>query len=104
MRCAVCGEAIRPTFGRRRWVHAHSDDEYCHTGDGAMATPATKVGDRVKAVHFGPSKVIDDNITVPPGTQGTVHHIDDAGTVFVRWDNGSTIGLLPGTDQWKDLS
>jgi hypothetical protein len=68
-------------------------------------------GDRIReygiddeAVHFGPSKVIDDNITVPPGTQGTVHFIDDTGTVHVQWDNGARLGLVPEHDHWKDLS
>ena len=26
---------------------------------------------------------------------------DDAGTIFVNWDNGSKLGLIPGVDQWK---
>jgi hypothetical protein len=68
------------------------------------ATGVVRVGDRVEAVHFGPSKVIDDNITVPPGTQGTVHFIDDTGTVHVQWDNGARLGLVPEHDHWKDLS
>lgn len=27
------------------------------------------------------------------GDEGTVDHIDDAGTVFVKWDCGSALGL-----------
>jgi hypothetical protein len=64
-------------------------------------THTPQIGQRVRAVHFGPSKVIDDNLTVPPGTLGTVDHIDDAGTIFVQWDNGSGIGLVPEHDRWE---
>lgn len=37
---------------------------------------------------------IDDNESVPPGTEGTVTDVDDAGTVKVAWDNGRSIGFL----------
>lgn len=60
-----------------------------------------KVGDRVEAVKFsvsGPDDH-DDNLLVPPGTRGTVTHIDDGRTVHVKWDNGRNLGLLE-TDEW----
>ena len=34
-----------------------------------------------------------------PGDLGTVDFIDDAGTLFCRWDNGSTIGAVFGEDE-----
>lgn len=34
-----------------------------------------------------------------PGDLGTVEFIDDAGTLFCRWDNGSTIGAVFGEDE-----
>lgn len=43
---------------------------------------------------------IDDNVTVPPGTEGTVSFIDDSGQIKVDWDNGSCLGLLP-EDEWE---
>lgn len=58
-------------------------------------------GDRIAAVRWAPSAVIDDNITVPPGTEGTVEHADEL-QVWVKWDNGSTINLVPG-DQWRKV-
>ena len=63
-----------------------------------------QVGDRVTAVHFFYDPIvdpIDDNLTVPPGTVGTVRTVDDAGTLHVDWDNGRRIGLLPGYDTWE---
>ena len=38
---------------------------------------------------------------VPPGTLGTVTHVDSMGTIHVRWDNGSGLGLIPGEDNFK---
>lgn len=34
------------------------------------------------------------------GDTGTVQFIDDAGTMFVKWDNGSNLGLIAGEDKW----
>ncbi len=34
------------------------------------------------------------------GDLGTVQFTDDAGTLAVRWDSGSTLGLIAGEDQW----
>jgi len=38
-----------------------------------------------------------------PGTQGTVKHVDDAGTIFVNWQNGSGLGMVYGEDVIKKL-
>lgn len=36
-----------------------------------------------------------------PGTEGTVRMVDDLGTIHVQWDDGSTLGLVPGEDAWE---
>lgn len=36
-----------------------------------------------------------------PGTKGTVVHVDDMGTIHMKWDNGRTLGLLPYEDSFK---
>jgi hypothetical protein len=38
-----------------------------------------------------------------PGPEGTVIAVDDLGIVHVRWDDGSTLGLVPGQDRWEVL-
>ena len=35
----------------------------------------------------------------PPGTKGTVLAVDDIGTIHVKWDNGSTLGVAYGEDR-----
>ena len=40
-----------------------------------------------------------------PGLEGTVEFIDDAGTVFVCWDNGERLGLCyDDGDRWQILA
>lgn len=38
-----------------------------------------------------------------PGTLGTITYIDSIGTIFVDWDTGSKLGLIPGVDKFKIL-
>ena len=41
-----------------------------------------------------------DDVQAPPaGTHGTVTGVDDAGSVMVRWDNGSGLSVVYGN--WK---
>lgn len=46
-------------------------------------------------------KMNDETTPVPPHTKGTVDFVDDLGTIFVRWDNGSRLGLIVGKDEFK---
>ena len=43
----------------------------------------------------------DPYAPLEPGTKGTVVHVDDMGTIHMQWDNGRTIGLIPGEDNFK---
>lgn len=47
---------------------------------------------------------MNDMQGVEEGTKGTVTHVDDIGTVHMRWDNGRGLGLIPGEDNFKILS
>lgn len=46
-------------------------------------------------------KMNDPHTTLEPGTQGTVEFVDDMGTLQMKWDNGRTIGIVHGVDQYK---
>lgn len=35
------------------------------------------------------------------GTKGTVNFVDDMGTIHMKWENGSTLGLIDGIDEFK---
>lgn len=55
-------------------------------------------GCRVELVNM------DDPYTkLKPGEKGTVNHVDDAGTIFVKWDCGSNLGVVYGVDSVKKL-
>ena len=52
-------------------------------------------GTRLQMEHMD-----DPYAPVPPGTQGTVVFVDDAGQVHMEWDNGRTLALVPGIDRF----
>lgn len=44
---------------------------------------------------------MDDMQAPPPGTIGEISGVDDAGSVMVRWETGSSLSLIPGEDRFK---
>ena len=40
---------------------------------------------------------------IPPGTMGTVDHVDDAGQIHTRWDNGRYLAIIPEVDSFHAL-
>lgn len=44
---------------------------------------------------------MDDIQAPPPGTKGTVVFVDDAGTIHVKWETGSSLGLIPDVDKFR---
>ena len=56
------------------------------------------VGARIRLIYM------NDAYAVPAGTEGIIKFIDDAGTIHVAWDNGSTLGLIWGEDSFEVIS
>lgn len=54
------------------------------------------VGKRVKLIRCS-----DEYTKLKPGELGTINFVDDIGTVFVKWDCGSSLGMIDGVDQWQ---
>ena len=46
---------------------------------------------------------MDDPQAPPIGTKGTVIGVDDLGTVHVKWDNGSGLGVAYGEDACRRI-
>lgn len=61
-----------------------------------MRTASPLIGKRIKLVRTS-----DPYTTLRHGDLGTIDFIDDLGTVFVKWDNGSNLGLVRGEDSWE---
>lgn len=48
-----------------------------------------RAGNRVELEHCA-----DPYTKLKPGERGTVSFVDDFGTVHVKWDSGSTLGMV----------
>lgn len=59
------------------------------------ASTAAWVGMRVRLVRMA-----DPYTNLKPGALGRITMVDDGLTFHVKWDNGSTLGLIPGVDLW----
>ena len=42
----------------------------------------------------------NDPRPIPPGTKGIVQFVDDAVTLHCKFDNGRTLGVIPGVDDF----
>lgn len=48
-------------------------------------------------------KVMLDPLPVEPGTIGKVKFVDDEGQIFMDWNNGRTLPLVPDLDEFTIL-
>ena len=53
------------------------------------------IGTKVKLIKMY------DMHEVPVGTKGIIEFIDDIGTLHIKWENGSTLGLVVGVDEFE---
>ena len=53
-------------------------------------------GTRIELNHMD-----DPYHPVPEGTLGTVKHVDDAGQIHVKWDNGRGLAIIPEVDHFS---
>ena len=54
-----------------------------------------KPGTRVELIRM------DDAMSPPAGTHGTIRGVDDAGDILITWDTGSTLKLIIGVDDFR---
>jgi len=55
------------------------------------------VGSKVELISM------DDPQAPPKGTKGEVYAIDSIGQIHVNWENGSSLALIYGTDDFKRI-
>lgn len=46
-------------------------------------------------------KMYDNTNPVPKGTKGIVDFVDDIGTIHMKWETGSSLGLIVGVDEFE---
>lgn len=73
-----------------------------------MRMPSREMVERLRAQYPEGTRVelisMDDPYSkLRLGDRGSVTGVDDAGTIFVRWDSGSGLGIVYGVDQVKRI-
>ena len=67
-----------------------------------MGFPSRETVERLRKEYPAGTRVIlrrMNDVQAPPlGTKGTVLGVDDAGSLMVRWDNGSGLSVVYGED------
>lgn len=71
--------------------------------------PSRAEVERTKAAYPAGTRIelirMDDRwSSLKAGDRGTVQTVDDAGTIHMRWDSGSGLGLVPGEDAFMVVS
>lgn len=56
-------------------------------------------GTRIRLNHMD-----DPYAPVPSGMTGSVSDIDDAGNIHMKWDNGRTLSLIEGVDDFTVIA
>ena len=56
-------------------------------------------GTRIRLIHMA-----DDIAPVPPSTIGSVAIIDDAGNIHMNWENGRSLALIEGVDEFEVIN
>lgn len=70
--------------------------------------PSKEIVEQLKKQHPAGTRVElvsmrDPYSKLKPGDRGTVSMVDDIGTVFVRWDSGSGLGIVYGEDRIRKI-
>ena len=72
-----------------------------------MKLPGKEIVEKLRSEYPEGTRVelvrMDDPQAPPPGTRGTVQGVDDAGSILVRWDNGSGLNVAYGADRVRIL-
>ena len=61
----------------------------------SMYTPGTRV--RLTA------DMDDPYCSIHAGSEGVVNFVDDAANIHMKWDNGSTLALIPDVDYFERI-
>ena len=73
-----------------------------------MSFPSKETVERLRGQYPAGTRValvrMDDRQAPPPGTKGTVLGVDDAGSLLMRWDNGSGLNAVYGEDEVEKIA
>jgi hypothetical protein len=56
------------------------------------------IGKRIQLISM------NDPHPIPSGMKGIITHVDDLNQYHVKWDNGSTLAIIPEEDEFEILN
>lgn len=72
-------------------------------------SPSQKEVERIKKMYPKGTRIQIERMNDPyhpiePGTKGTIDLVDDAGTLHCTFDNGRSLGVIPGEDSFHKIA
>ena len=68
----------------------------------------TREAGKIKAKYPEGTRIeleqMEDSQAIESGTRGTVDFVDDIGQIFMKWDNGRRLALVPNEDKFRILT
>jgi hypothetical protein len=64
----------------------------------SMNTEFRKLNKELKGKRLRLIQMNDEPNPVPAGTEGSIYHVDDTGTIHLKWDDGCELGVMIGLD------
>lgn len=69
--------------------------------------PKPEIIEQIRKDHPKDSRVrlikMVDPRPIPPNTEGSVIAVDGIGQIHIKWDNGSTLALVPSIDTYVQI-
>lgn len=70
-----------------------------------MVFPSREQAEKIREEYPAGTRIEFVSTTDPysrlqQGDLGTVRYVDDAGTIHINWDCGSSLGMVPGEDEF----
>lgn len=86
------------------WEHIISDKQDSVYENRRKKGPAKEVKEKFSVGTVIVLDRMDDPQAPIPGTKGKVVFVDDIGQIHVRWENGSSLALIPGVDEFHIMA
>lgn len=101
--CCICGKECENKYGNN--PYPLSENGKCCNTCNIKVLQCRQMMSRIKAgTRIVLDKDMDDPYPILKGEKGSVDFIDDEGQIHMKWDNGRTLALILGVDEFHIIS